>query len=166
MCWPRMVALPFTSSGNSIMTSCQTTATMQQPTGTILRHCFPNCGSEIFTAVDEFTGYFMFAREYTNFYGFALQKLFSDRCTEISNFGLLLYVFFFFIMLFSVCSSCMRGTRWRSWMKHCATSRKVTGSIPDGVTGIFHWRNPSGCSMTMGLTQPLTEMSTRNISLG
>ena len=30
------------------------------------------------------------------------------------------------------------GTRWRSWLRHCATSWKVTGSIPDGVTGIFH----------------------------
>jgi len=29
------------------------------------------------------------------------------------------------------------GTRWRSWLRHCATSRKVAGSIPDGVTGIF-----------------------------
>ena len=30
------------------------------------------------------------------------------------------------------------GTRWRSWLRHCATSRKVAGSIPDGVIGIFH----------------------------
>jgi hypothetical protein len=30
------------------------------------------------------------------------------------------------------------GSRWRSWLRHCATSRKVAGSIPDGVTGIFH----------------------------
>jgi hypothetical protein len=29
------------------------------------------------------------------------------------------------------------GTRWCSWLRHCATSRKVTGSIPDGVIGIF-----------------------------
>ena len=34
--------------------------------------------------------------------------------------------------------SCKRGTRWRSWLRHCATNRKVAGSIPDGVTGIFH----------------------------
>jgi hypothetical protein len=27
--------------------------------------------------------------------------------------------------------------------------------IPDGVTGIFHWRNPSGRTMGLGLTQPL-----------
>jgi hypothetical protein len=24
------------------------------------------------------------------------------------------------------------------WLKHCATNRKVEGSIPDGVIGIFH----------------------------
>ena len=30
------------------------------------------------------------------------------------------------------------GTWWRSWLMHCATSRKVTGSIPDGVTGLLH----------------------------
>jgi len=26
---------------------------------------------------------------------------------------------------------------WRSWLRHCATSRKVAGSIPDYVIGIF-----------------------------
>jgi len=30
------------------------------------------------------------------------------------------------------------GIQWRNWLRHCATSRKVTGSIPDGVIGIFH----------------------------
>ena len=49
-------------------------------------------------------------------------------------------------------------------LRHCATSRKVAISIPDGVIGIFHWHNPSGCTMALGLTQPLTEMSTRNSS--
>jgi hypothetical protein len=29
--------------------------------------------------------------------------------------------------------------------------------------GIFHWRNPSGNIMALEVTQPLTEMSTRNI---
>jgi hypothetical protein len=24
------------------------------------------------------------------------------------------------------------------WLRHCATNRKVVGSIPDGFTGIFH----------------------------
>jgi hypothetical protein len=30
------------------------------------------------------------------------------------------------------------------WLRHCATSREVRRLIPDDVTGIFHWRNPSG----------------------
>ena len=55
---------------------------------------------------------------------------------------------------------------WRSSLRHRATRRKVAGSIPDGVTAIFHWHNPCGRTMTLGLTQPLTEMSTRNISWG
>ena len=45
------------------------------------------------------------------------------------------------------------GTLWRT------TSRKVAGSIPVGITGIFHWHNSSGRTMTLGLTQPQTEMS-------
>ena len=36
---------------------------------------------------------------------------------------------------------------------------RVAGSIPDGVTGIFHWHNPSGRTVALGLAQPLTEMS-------
>jgi hypothetical protein len=47
-------------------------------------------------------------------------------------------------------------------LRHCATSRKVVASIPDGVIGIFH----SDRTMALGSTQSLTEMSTRNISLG
>jgi hypothetical protein len=53
----------------------------------------------------------------------------------------------------------LRGTRWRSW-------RKVAGSILNGVIGIFQWHNPSGRIMTLESNQPLTEMSTRNISCG
>jgi hypothetical protein len=30
------------------------------------------------------------------------------------------------------------GERWHSWLRHCATSRKFAGSIPDDVVGIFH----------------------------
>jgi hypothetical protein len=41
---------------------------------------------------------------------------------------------------------------------HCATNRKVAGSIPDGVTGIFQWLNPSGRIVALVSTQPLTEM--------
>ena len=58
------------------------------------------------------------------------------------------------------------GTWWRSWLMYCATSRKVAGSIPDGVNGIFYRHNPPGRTVTLGSTQPLTEMSTTNISCG
>ena len=43
-------------------------------------------------------------------------------------------------------------TQWRTWLRHCATRREVAGSIPDGVTGIFHWYNPSGRTMALGST--------------
>jgi hypothetical protein len=48
------------------------------------------------------------------------------------------------------------------WLRHYATNRKVAGSIRDGVIGIFHLHNPSGRTMALDSTQPLTEMSTRN----
>jgi hypothetical protein len=32
----------------------------------------------------------------------------------------------------------MGDRRWRRWLRHCATSRKVKGSIPSGVTGTFN----------------------------
>jgi hypothetical protein len=50
--------------------------------------------------------------------------------------------------------------------KHYATSWKVTGSIPDVIIGFFNWPNPSGHTTALGLTQPLTEMSTRNLPVG
>ena len=46
-----------------------------------------------------------------------------------------------------------------------STSQKVVGSVPNGVTGIFHRHTPSG-HMALGLTRPLTELSTRYISWG
>ena len=42
-----------------------------------------------------------------------------------------------------------RGTLWRSWLKHCATCRKVAGSI-----AVFYWYNPSGATMALGSPQP------------
>jgi len=36
--------------------------------------------------------------------------------------------------------------------------------IPDGVTGIFHGHNPSSSIMALEFTQPVTEMSARNVS--
>jgi hypothetical protein len=56
-----------------------------------------------------------------------------------------------------------RATRQCSWLRHYATRRKVVCSIPDEVTGFFNWPNPSSRTMTLVSTQPLIEMSTRNL---
>ena len=55
---------------------------------------------------------------------------------------------------------------WCSWLRHCTTNQKDAGSIPDGVTGIFHWFNPSGRTVALGFTQCLIEISTRDIPWG
>jgi hypothetical protein len=52
------------------------------------------------------------------------------------------------------------------WLRHCATNRKVAGSISGGITGIFHLYYLSGRTMALGSTELLTEVSTRNISWG
>jgi hypothetical protein len=61
---------------------------------------------------------------------------------------------------------CLPGTAVAQWLRFCTTNRKAAGSIPDGVIGFFRWKNPSDRTMALGSTQPLTEMSTRNISWG
>jgi hypothetical protein len=49
------------------------------------------------------------------------------------------------------------------WLRRYATSRKVAGSRPDEVDFFSNLPNPSGRTMALGSTQPLTEMSTRNL---
>jgi hypothetical protein len=74
-----------------------------------------------------------------------------------------------FTVLFNIISYLLTFTTVTAvaqWLRYCATNRKVAGSIPAGVTGSFHWHNPSDLTMALGSTQPLTEMSTRSISWG
>ena len=52
------------------------------------------------------------------------------------------------------------------WLRRCATSRTVPGSIPGGVTGFFSDIFPSDRTMALESTQPLVKMSTRNIPRG
>jgi hypothetical protein len=47
---------------------------------------------------------------------------------------------------------------------HYATREKFAGSSPDEVDIFFNLPNPSIRTVTLGSTQPLTEMSTRNLS--
>jgi hypothetical protein len=56
------------------------------------------------------------------------------------------------------------GRKYMAVLFRLATKRKFPGSIPDGLIGNFHGHNPSGMTMVLGLTQAVTEMSTRNIS--
>jgi hypothetical protein len=44
------------------------------------------------------------------------------------------------------------------------TNQKVEGLFPDGMTGIFHWRNPSCRTMALGSIKSLQLKRTRNIS--
>jgi hypothetical protein len=53
-----------------------------------------------------------------------------------------------------------------SWLRHYATSQKAAGSIPVEVIGFLNLPNPSSSTMALGSTQPLTEMSTRNLPGG
>jgi hypothetical protein len=41
--------------------------------------------------------------------------------------------------------------RWGIWLRNCATSRNVAGSIPDGVNDIFHKHNPCGRTVAFGI---------------
>ena len=85
---------------------------------------------------------------------FSFNVSYSLKCAngeEASNFGRLLMV---------------RGTAVAQWLRCCATIRKIAGSIPNGVIGIFHWHNPSDRTMNLGSIQPLKGKSTRRISWG
>jgi hypothetical protein len=67
------------------------------------------------------------------------------------------------------CRNCLLSFSWGhvvTRLRQCATSWKFVCSFSDGVTGIFHWLNPSGCPMDLGWTQPLREINTRGISCG
>ena len=71
------------------------------------------------------------------------------------------YILLLLLLLLLLTPACFDGDT-----RHCATNRKVASSIPDVVSGIFPLLNPSGRTMALGSTQPLTEMSTSDISLG
>jgi hypothetical protein len=57
---------------------------------------------------------------------------------------LTVYYAFLYLLLKHVLTGCTQ------WLRHCAANWKVAGSIPDGVIGIFHRHNPSGCTMALG----------------
>jgi hypothetical protein len=56
--------------------------------------------------------------------------------------------------------------RQRTWLRHCAANQEAAGSISDEVIGFFNWPNSSSRTVALGPTQPLIEMSTRNLRGG
>jgi hypothetical protein len=52
------------------------------------------------------------------------------------------------------------------WLRHCATNRKVAGLIPDGFTEFFHWRNPTGRTMALGVDSASNRNENQEYFLG
>ena len=57
------------------------------------------------------------------------------------------------------------GMRCRGWLRRFATTRKVAGSISDGVIGVFQWHNSSDRPLALGSTRPLAFMSAKELCL-
>ena len=55
---------------------------------------------------------------------------------------------------------------WCSLVRHCVTSREVASSIPDGVNGVLHRLNPSGCTMVLGVGSASTRSLCQSYLLG
>jgi hypothetical protein len=52
------------------------------------------------------------------------------------------------------------------WLRRYATTWKIADSIPDEVIEFFNLPNPSSRTMTLGSTQLLREINTRNLPCG
>jgi hypothetical protein len=97
---------------------------------------------------------------------FLTQKPHAHHTTGCHNIQVLTHGLFHHSLLVYDNYLIIIGTEVAWWLRYCATNQKVAVSIPDGVIGIFPWHNPSDRIMTLGSTQPRTEMSTRSISWG
>jgi hypothetical protein len=62
--------------------------------------------------------------------------------------------------------ACVRARGSVAGRENYARSRKVACSIPDEVIGFLNLSNPSRGTNDLSSTQPLTEMSTRNLPGG
>jgi hypothetical protein len=59
-------------------------------------------------------------------------------CFHIAHISFASYWYLFCLSAIVLVRLCVFGTAVAQWLRYCATNRKVAGSIPDGVTGIFH----------------------------
>ena len=72
-----------------------------------------------------------------------LQK-FWPKYRYVARYRIIEHVAWYCVKKFSELLHRVSGsTQWRTWSKHCATTRKVAGSIPFVVCGIFRLHNPS-----------------------
>ena len=83
-------------------------------------------------------------------------------CTKLWSVPCMTHSLPFRCLRFQYPNNVWLGTAVAQWLRCCATNQKVAGLIPGG----FHWHNPSDRTMALGLTEPLTEMSTGRIFWG
>jgi len=74
-------------------------------------------------------------QEYPTFYTHGNVCTDMTDCEDSGIFITVLNTTYYIISI--VIQNSVGGTRWRSWLRHCATSRKVAGSIPGGVIENF-----------------------------
>ena len=81
---------------------------------------------------------------------FVFRLLSLRSCNLLQVYAYSWSIFHTYCHTYTTAISMWGNTRWRSWLRHCATNRNVAGSIPDGVIGIFHSLNPSSRTMAWG----------------
>ena len=106
-------------------------------------------------------GFFFFLSHSVHIYLFNESPILMFLCCS----NLLFSTYFFFPFNFCFLPSSL-GPGVAQWLRRCATSRKVPGSIRGGVTGFFSDIFPSDRTMALGSTQSLVKMSTRNVPGG
>jgi hypothetical protein len=50
---------------------------------------------------------------------------------------MMMIIIIIIIVIINQCAASVGCMRWYSWFRHCATVLKITGSVPDGVSGVF-----------------------------
>jgi hypothetical protein len=89
---------------------------------------FDNCGGVFVTYVHVFIVFCIVCTVFC-----IVCTVFCIVCTVFLYCFVYVYLFLFFVR-----TSVRRGTAVAQWLKCCATNRKIAGSIPADVIGIFY----------------------------